>query len=327
MSPEEILLDQEFRPDASDDISFLVSFIAKRLAGQEILRVVIYSLAVKTEHNCDDGQDQEDTFVTDNVDTSEFDTDSQASKTEDKCYDRLSDSEDTFGHDNLNASEFVSHQKTDPKIIRFRISEEQLEKKKKSKDSNVRIICEQCGKSLLKRSLREHQRKCRSDDVEQSQSLLVYCHYVDCTYTCRSKYTLRNHIGAIHMNQPISMKHLCTTCGKGFQFKHQLQCHISSKHLQYRDKVCPTCGKGFNTITRLNSHMEIHSEVRKYKCPACGNAFKQRATLNKHKQYCKAFKDFVPEDACHFCKKCGKGFKTEARLKLHMQNAKLSCRV
>ena len=215
----------------------------------------------------------------------------------------------------------ISKTSVETKIIRFRLPEEKLKKRgrkrKEKKDPNFRIICEECGKNVRRKSLKFHQRRCGKPSAETS----FFCPQENCGYQCRAKSTLENHINVIHLGKKSAYKcvnHVCNICGKGYSRKHQLECHISQDHLNNQDKVCPTCGKGFNTTRNLTCHMEIHSEP-KYKCPACGNAFKQRATLTKHKHYCKAFKVHVPVDANYFCPHCSQGFKSQAHVQLHIE--------
>ena len=292
--PGDILLEQELQPH--DDTWSLFSFIMESQARAEILRVVIYrAKSLDTEDKLPlEPKEEEVSDVND-----------------------LEPDMSPTGEDNLPE---ISKTGTDTKIIRFRLSDEKLEKKgrkrKEKKDPNVRIICEECGKNVRCKYLKFHQRRCGKSEVDSFS-----CPHENCVYKCRGKSTLENHINVIHLGKESAYKcvnHICNICGKGYSRKHQLECHIRQEHLKNQDKVCPTCGKGFNTTLSLSRHMEIHSEP-KYKCPACGNAFKQRATLTKHKHYCKAFKVHVPEDANHFCPNCSKGFKNEAHVRLHIE--------
>ena len=176
--PGDILLDQELHP--GDDISSLLSFVLERQATAEILRVVIYrQITEDTEHKLQSEYKEEE----------------------------VSDKEEPDPDPDLPASDEenlaqISDTSAEPKIIRFRLSDEKLEKKgrkpKEKKDPNVQIMCEECGKNVRAKYLKFHQRRCGKPKTEWPS---YFCPHENCVYQCRAKTTLENHINSIHLGK------------------------------------------------------------------------------------------------------------------------------
>ena len=61
----------------------------------------------------------------------------------------------------------------------------------------------------------------------------------------------------------------------------------------------------------MNSHLNVHIDVRPFSCDVCPMTFKTKSTLLKHKQ----LHDIT--DKCHKCNICEMGFRTVELLKSH----------
>ena len=75
--------------------------------------------------------------------------------------------------------------------------------------------------------------------------------------------------------------------------------------------MCSTCGKAFARKGQLQTHQTTHSEERKHKCTLCteGKFFKTKSDLSHHMKY-----HFEPE---YECKQCGKKFHRSSGLRRH----------
>ena len=93
---------------------------------------------------------------------------------------------------------------------------------------------------------------------------------------------------------------LCTECGRGFAFQHQLQVHFAEHH----DKggsaavMCDQCGKKFNHRKRLVSHIRsAHNKTQEFPCHLCDKKFHMAYKLQKHLQIHTGIKPF----RCNHC--------------------------
>jgi len=90
-----------------------------------------------------------------------------------------------------------------------------------------------------------------------------------------------------HTRCHVGMEFRCFACPSLKNFKSWSKCsyHLWTAHrIDTEDLLaCPHCSE-FKTNTRhkLEIHMEVHSEVRKYACSACSKRFKQLAQLRNH---------------------------------------------
>ncbi|XP_067653491.1 uncharacterized protein [Haliotis asinina] len=112
----------------------------------------------------------------------------------------------------------------------------------------------------------------------------------------------------------------CDICAAVFQCEKDLQFH-SVYHGVYRPNartyaegqstVCPICGKMLQKATSLPSHIELHTQDRKFECGVCGRTFKSERNRNRHQKIHSGVKEFV-------CEICGKGLSRKAEYEAHL---------
>lgn len=78
---------------------------------------------------------------------------------------------------------------------------------------------------------------------------------------------------------------------------------------------CPVCNKGFESLSRMKSHMVVHSNLQPYQCEICERRFNVLNNLKRHMLVHTGEKPF----RCNFC---NRGFTQSGALKLHQTSTK-----
>lgn len=76
--------------------------------------------------------------------------------------------------------------------------------------------------------------------------------------------------------------------------------------------LCAVCGSSFAAKHSLQSHMNIHNDLRPYQCEICSKSFRHKGNLIDHKL-------FVHSEKMVNCNLCSKKFQTNAVLKIHLK--------
>lgn len=106
----------------------------------------------------------------------------------------------------------------------------------------------------------------------------------------------------------------CDTCCKSYAGKDSLWHHTKSAHPLSKEQVyCKVCGKSFSETAKLNYHLLVHSEERKFVCKICCKAFKQRTNLITHFENHFGLKKV-------FCEICKKVFANMSNLRRHKKS-------
>ena len=82
-----------------------------------------------------------------------------------------------------------------------------------------------------------------------------------------NKFSVRNHMRYMHLNDKAYPKHKCQTCGKDVC---DLPRHIAQVHEKKRTRVCVQCEFSCCGQSQLNQHIEMKHEGVKYTCEMCG---------------------------------------------------------
>lgn len=134
-------------------------------------------------------------------------------------------------------------------------------------------------------------------------------------------------------------KQECSTCGKVFNARYQLQKHISEEHSKTQAHVCPICGifrrdeeylelhmnvhegktekqcrycdKSFSRPVNTLRHMRMHWDKKKYQCEKCGLRFSQDNLLYNHRLRHEA------EENPIICSICNVSFKSRKTFNHH----------
>lgn len=131
--------------------------------------------------------------------------------------------------------------------------------------------------------------------------------------------TLTNHI---HNNHNDRSEILCEFCGKACKGKRSMIQHISRNHKGLKNHkyvakkpksvpaVCEICGKTLKSKYQLGTHLQIHSNERRFKCDVCNATFKQEVALRNHST--------IHSSICKYnCSYCEKSFKWKHSFKKH----------
>ncbi|KAH8417537.1 hypothetical protein KR222_001657 [Zaprionus bogoriensis] len=138
---------------------------------------------------------------------------------------------------------------------------------------------------------------------------------------------------------PKRLKQECSTCGKIFNARYQLQKHISEEHTKTQAHVCPICGiirrdeeylelhmnvhegktekqcrycpKSFSRPVNTLRHMRMHWDKKKYQCEKCGLRFSQDNLLYNHRLRHEA------EENPIICSICNVSFKSRKTFNHH----------
>ncbi|KAK4882107.1 hypothetical protein RN001_005426 [Aquatica leii] len=201
------------------------------------------------------------------------------------------------------------------------------------KSNNDPVTCFICDKRFAKKAHLKQHIETRHSNKKQT---IFVCEVCGVIIKSRSSHYH-------HMLKHAGKKYVCNFCQKSYSNSSALQLHIAAVHKNMRTHLCTICGKLFNYSNALTYHMRIHTDERKYKCTYCDKTFRIQCGLDRHLRthtgirpykcsYCdKAFRSKGEVD-CHemthtgyrpyHCEYCKKGFTKTYNLKLHLLSHK-----
>lgn len=124
-----------------------------------------------------------------------------------------------------------------------------------------------------------------------------FCFRHQCEFNAE-KVVLKPDADMKDVDKGMRIKYDCTTCGKQFVSKNNLERHQSS-HDNTKKNICEHCNKQFVSENRLRIHKENHckkagdiskfyrSDVAVWKCCKCNQVFATGASANAHADICK----------------------------------------
>lgn len=107
----------------------------------------------------------------------------------------------------------------------------------------------------------------------------------------------------------------CPSCKFKTSSRNSLRGHIRRHEKKY-SAYCRICGKGFITRALVDTHEEIHFDIKKYECEFCKKKFSVKRYLDVHRQL-NHRKELFGIDSHFQCEFCNKKFSFEKSLRRH----------
>lgn len=73
-------------------------------------------------------------------------------------------------------------------------------------------------------------------------------------------------------------------CGQTFTTKFNLRRHVNAVHLDIKTYECDLCKKKFASKQNLTEHRFIHTGERPFRCFVCNRCFRQASQLCQHRK-------------------------------------------
>ena len=102
---------------------------------------------------------------------------------------------------------------------------------------------------------------------------------ITCEFCSEVQSSHRQYIKHRKQMHPEQLWH-CKVCSRGYKSYNGCYKHEKS-HEDYK-LACGVCGKGFNFKKDLELHLPVHSEELKVFCPDCGKGFASDCSLTRH---------------------------------------------
>jgi len=132
-----------------------------------------------------------------------------------------------------------------------------------------RVDCDVCGKSMVKRYLKDHLVTHSSEREDKTQCNI-------CGKSLR-KHSLKDHLLNHSSERPFS----CNECDKSFITKQVLEKHINAHTRPFH---CDQCPKSFSSNHKLKAHLKVHTGERPYPCDQCTKRLSTKHNMKKHKE-------------------------------------------
>ena len=167
--------------------------------------------------------------------------------------------------------------------------------------------CDSCGKAYFT----PYDLDLHAKSVHEEKR--VTCQY--CGLKLTRRYTLKNHILAVHSNVA---KFKCSICDREFKTNAQLLAHIRTCHKEIENtespnmSTCDKCNKTMKTSYLKNHIKQVHGK-KHFECDICGYAGALKTQLVSHYKHIhtKRMKDIN-------CTLCDKSFYAKNDLKAHV---------
>ena len=104
------------------------------------------------------------------------------------------------------------------------------------------------------------------------------CPEPGCTVEAKNKDHLKDHIAAIHRNEP---RYICSICGTRYKYRSKWK-YCEDKHKGKFLHQCDLCDKKFNDKRKFRIHQRVHTGEKPYMCPICNIRMARLDNLNAH---------------------------------------------
>lgn len=183
------------------------------------------------------------------------------------------------------------------KMFEYELDMKQHRKNHQFPTNNLSLPCH-CGKVYSSRiSLQSHKKL-----VHERSENLVVC---NCCGKTMLKTTLKKHIQIYH-TEGGRRNFKCNDCEKLCDTLSSLRLHERRVHGNERKFACDFggCNKRFFDVTSLNTHRDlVHLKIRSFVCPRpdCSNAYSSKQKLDKHNAiFHEKLRQNCPIDGCNF---------------------------
>lgn len=140
---------------------------------------------------------------------------------------------------------------------------------KKHERTHARVKCSQCRRLFDTPALLEQHRAAQHPTI---------CACPVCSKRFKTKKILNQ-----HMKKHESKQFACDECDRRFYYASKLLSHKKVMHSGEKSFLCDTCGKGFNFKYNLEIHRESHNTKCEFACEECGKELKGRRSLLQHR--------------------------------------------
>eukprot|EP00088_Acartia_fossae_P051533 TRINITY_DN5789_c0_g1_i4.p1 TRINITY_DN5789_c0_g1~~TRINITY_DN5789_c0_g1_i4.p1 ORF type:complete len:528 (+),score=91.14 TRINITY_DN5789_c0_g1_i4:34-1617(+) len=147
------------------------------------------------------------------------------------------------------------------------------------KKQSGEFSCTQCDKVYTsKDGLRKHL-KVAHQSPGAEKNVTYQCN--ECGKTLCNEQSLTHHMS---LHKPPEFP--CPICGKLFHTKryvalHSKRVHAQPEAMKYK---CDVCNKGFSEKEKMESHINVHLNVKRFKCRWCERAFKDDCNRRAHER-------------------------------------------
>ena len=119
-------------------------------------------------------------------------------------------------------------------------------------------------------------------------------------------------------------KFKCNDCRASFVSRFNLRNHINAIHLQIKPYECEQCKKSFSQEGHMKIHVkEVHQKLRPYRCMHCDHFSSRKRDLAGHVK--RVHLNIKPSKKI-VCKQCGAPFESNQCLEHHMNSVHLNFR-
>jgi len=104
------------------------------------------------------------------------------------------------------------------------------------------------------------------------------CPEPGCNVEAKNKDHIKDHIAAIHRNEP---RYICSVCGTRYKYRNKWK-YCEDKHKGKFLHECKQCDRKFNDKRKFQIHQRVHTGEKPFMCPICSIRMARLDNLNAH---------------------------------------------